>query len=203
MNYQLKSTLDGFMEVCDLFDRKGFGEQLGGKITIRDAVNLGFIQFLMYLSASDGNIDWSETSFFGDYFDLDGLTPEFINQHIRENNIYSTDFESKVPVSLQIIVAIDNFLYENDIGDNDNHLPNLLVSIFEDLGREFLECDGSISGNEESDLDIYLSMLKDFVSEKSLRPAKTLYTSVNYKGQRVPLSVSFTIGEGRWVDDDD
>ena len=89
------------------------------------------------------------------------------------------------------------------MGDGDTHLPNLLVSVFEELGREFLECDGAVSGNEESDLDTYLSTLKDFVSEKSVRPAKTLYTSVNYKGQRVPLSVSFSIGKACISDDDE
>ena len=203
MNYQLKSSLDTFMEFCDLFDRKGFGQQLGADIRIRDAANLGFLQFLMYLSASDGNIDWNEAKFLGDYLDFDGLTPDFINKQIRENNIYSTEFESTVPISLKIIVAIDNFLYENDMGDGDTHLPNLLVSVFEELGREFLECDGAVSGNEESDLDTYLSTLKDFVSEKSVRPAKTLYTSVNYKGQRVPLSVSFSIGKAYISDDDE
>ena len=52
--------------------------------------------FMMYLSASDGEIKWEEAMMISELCDL-SLSPNNISTFIRENNIYSTDFEKTVP----------------------------------------------------------------------------------------------------------
>lgn len=50
----------------------------------------------MYLSASDGKIEWNEANNIAEYLEMPA-TPEVVNGVIREQNIYSTEFEKKYP----------------------------------------------------------------------------------------------------------
>lgn len=54
---------------------------------------------LMYLSAADGKIAWQESAFIRDYMEYN-LTTDEIHQFIVEEQIYSTEFEEKVPLSM-------------------------------------------------------------------------------------------------------
>lgn len=77
----------------------------------------------MYLSAADGTIAWQEARFIRDYMEYD-FTIEDINQLIVKKQIYSTKFEEKVPLSIQVLVKSDNMIYDAglDVGVfNDCH----------------------------------------------------------------------------------
>lgn len=50
------------------------------------------MNFLMYLSASDGSIEVAEAIFIKDYF-MEQISPEEICQRIEEDNLYSASFE--------------------------------------------------------------------------------------------------------------
>ena len=119
-------------------------------------------EFLMYLSASDGKIEWSEASNISEYLGMD-LPPEGINQFIRENNIYSTEFEQKVPLSFQILVDADNMLWDN--GKRNTCAADILLKIYKMTGEELIKADDDIDDNEMQDYQIYIDMLTNYIMQ--------------------------------------
>ena len=93
------------------------------------------------------------------------LTTDEIHQFIVEEQIYSTEFEEKVPLSMQVFVRADNAIYDVK-GHNDSLGSELLFNIFESLGKEFLACYDDVSDDEIRDLTIYLNMLKNYINNE-------------------------------------
>ena len=115
----------------------------------------------MYLSASDGGIEWKEAEFIRDYLNLDWIqSTNDIHEFITECHIYSTEFESTVPLSMQLFVKADNAVYDN--GD-ESLVHEVLFQIYESLGKEFLSCDDDVTNSEIEDLTIYLNMLQKYI----------------------------------------
>lgn len=103
VNYQLKEMVDN---MCDVIQTAA---DLGDmKMDIRTIAKAEIGMFMMYLSASDGHILWEEAKIISDVCDLNLVTPDMLGKFIRENNIYSSEFENKVPASFQVMVAADN-----------------------------------------------------------------------------------------------
>ena len=165
MNYELKHMIEKMYELGDTLDEGTLGLYHNTNKTLRDCVRFELCSYLMYLSAADGKIAWQEAEFIRDYLGYDLQTDE-INQFIVENQIYSTDFEEKVPVSMQIFVRADNTIYDQD-GYIETMSSELLLWIYERLGKEFLACDNDISDNEIRDLTIYLNMLKTYIENEA------------------------------------
>ncbi|MEE0080457.1 MAG: hypothetical protein UEW45_00380 [Catenibacterium mitsuokai] len=63
----------------------------------------------------------------------------------------------------------DNMIYDAglDVGVfNDLSLSGSLYLVFEELGNEFIACDGEVSDNEIRDLTKYLNMLKNYINSE-------------------------------------
>lgn len=168
MNYDLKNLVTQMYELGDKIDEGIFGIDPNTSITLKDCVRTELLSYLMYLSAADGTIAWQEARFMRDYLDYN-LTIEEINQLIVKNQIYSTQFEEKVPVSIQIFVKADNAIYESgyELGIFNNvSVSGLLFSVFQELGKEFVVCDGNVSDDEIHDLTKYLNMLKNYINSE-------------------------------------
>ena len=144
-------------------------------------------KFLMYLSASDGEIKWSEASVISTLCELD-LSPERIGDFIRENNIYSTEFENTVPTTLQLIVQVDNIQYENKTMKEDIDGPQLLINLYKWAAEYFVASDGDVDVNEETDTHIYISMMEDYINNNSTRrKSSVLGFSKNSGGVSAPV----------------
>lgn len=168
MNYLLKEMVDKMYEVGDNCDKGPLGLAQKTNLTLRECIKAELITYLMYLSAADGTIAWQEARFIRDYMEYD-FTIEEINQLIVKKQIYSTKFEEKVPLSIQVLVKSDNMIYDAglDVGVfNDLSLSGSLYLVFEELGNEFIACDGEVSDNEIRDLTKYLNMLKNYINSE-------------------------------------
>ena len=164
MNYELKNLVDQMYGLNDTLDEGSLGLARNTNTTLRECIQVELLSYLMYLSAADGNIAWQEASFIRDYIEYN-LTTDEIHQFVVENQIYSTEFEEKVPLSMQVFVRADNAVFDTN-GYNDSLGSELLFTVFESLGKEFLACDDEVSDDEIRDLTIYLNMLKNYINSE-------------------------------------
>lgn len=165
MNYELKNMITQMYGLCDTLDEGPLGmTQINTEQTMRECLRTELTTFLMYLSASDGSVAWQESEFIRDYLGWNLSTNE-IHQFIKENQIYSTEFESEVPASMRLFVRADNAVYENE-GRNESLACEILFRIYEALGKEFLACDNDVTDNEVEDLTIYLRTLQNYIQDE-------------------------------------
>ena len=170
MDYELKQRVDLILGLADTIDDTPTGLH-SSEISLRNCVRTEWLKFLMYLSASDGQISWEESEFIHDYLDFD-LDTDGIHQLVLENNIYSEDFENEVPISIQIFAKTDNAYYEatGNKREKDEISVSLLRRMFLALGQELLACDDEITDDEINNLTIYMNMLDDFINN-AINPA--------------------------------
>lgn len=185
MNRELKRAIEEFQNLC----LPEIGNNDGRKINSIDSENLKkeFINFLSYLSASDGLISEYETEFLKDYFDY-SFTAEGLKKYIEENNIYSTVFEQTVPDVFQKLLDRDNAQYsQNGVLSSSN--SEAYIKIFECIGKEFLVCDGEATENEVKDFSIYIEMLKQH-KNKNAEFSSEIRSSINTEdidfGENIP-----------------
>ena len=143
-------------------------------------VRLDIAKFMMYLSASDGTIQWDEVKMIIDICNLEeDLTPDNIGTYIRKNNIYSKEFEQTPPKILIDFVNVDYELVKNGVDVFDFLEENLfkdmpfsrsIVFLFELIGKKLIESDGCVSENEKQDFEIYINMMKKYVDENAVGP---------------------------------
>ena len=149
---------------------KLFGDNDPGQLMVMELT-----LYAMYLSASDGEISEEEAQQMGENFGFE-LSPEQIGRFMRKQNIYSTEFEKKVPLSMQLFVAIDNALHEKNLDkDMERMSSQLLYEAFEAVGNTIIMADGLADEQEKEDSQIYLGMLRKYMDDHlvdSKNPAK-------------------------------
>lgn len=165
MNNDLKEFIrDSLGDLCDAIDQAPLGIKDFDWPT-RKSLILDLSSYLMYLSASDGNIVWQEAAYISECLDTT-LSVEDIICLIKENNLYSSEFASRVPLTLQIFVKADNMAIENA----NYSVSNMLYETYGVMGKEFLACDDDIDNEEIDDMLIYLNMLRNYIEENLLYP---------------------------------
>lgn len=165
MNYELKIKISDLYKICERLDESPLGyTQLDPSGTMIDCLRLDLSTFLMYLSASDGTVDWREAEFLRDYLDYNFDTTDIIKL-INELKLYTSDFENKIPLSMQLLVRADNAMYEAN-GQTEWLASISLFQIYSELGREFIACDDEIEENELRDLNIYLNSLQGYIESE-------------------------------------
>lgn len=145
------------------------------KVTMKDAEEMGdnpmakreILDFLCYLSASDGYIGEAEAEFINEYYEKD-YSPEQICQRIESRDLYSTKFEQKIPSVLRKLIKLDNKMFERD-GELEESLGEKYICAYEALGIEFIACDREVSQAERDDLETYIKNMRS-------------YYRANYKG---------------------
>lgn len=116
-------------------------------------------RYLMYLSASDGMISWKEADYIGK---LRGeiLTPNEIGKTIRQENIYSTQFENTVPQLMKLAVTIDT------ARGNDPHVSQIMIDLYKLIGMGLIGTDSddvaNIADDRFTDFRIYINMLEEY-----------------------------------------
>lgn len=171
MNNNLKRILEDFYDYCDALDKDGIGiSYVAPKLDMstREVIELNMTDFCLYLSASDGVIAVKESEFIREYMGYN-LSVSDMRDSITEHNIYSEEFEKKIPLSVITMVKADNYLYNHDgsahIDKPDSPRSKFLVKLYEKIGRELLACDDNISENETRDLAIYTGNLTEYVNQ--------------------------------------
>ena len=161
--YEMKNLINTMAEAVE-----NAGSTMGLDDGAGNAARYELAMFMMYLSASDGEIQWSEASLISDLCDLN-LTPQTLSNFIREHNIYSTEFENKVPVTLQMMVAMDNKLLEMKLSDEIPDIPSIIVGTYKTVAEMMMNADGDENYNEKNDCQIYTDMLENYINNNSAR----------------------------------
>lgn len=151
MNIELRNALESLYSECS--DRFNLS---------KDDIKKDIIDYLSYLSATDGFISDNEAKFVSDYFDLD-LSASSLKDYIEENNTYSVAFENTVPKALKQIV--DGEKDALSIDKEHHSFGKAFVELENVLALDFLACDGSIGEIEEESRYSYYNLLKTFLEE--------------------------------------
>lgn len=157
VNQQLKVTVNEMGHLVDIALKKVGVEADGMQVA-----KVELAEFLMYLSASDGKIEWNEANNIAEYLEMPA-TPEVVNGVIREQNIYSTEFEQKIPLTFQVVVKCDNLLWDN--GKRSECSADLALKLYKAVGEELLATDGNVDANERQDFNIYINMLENYINQ--------------------------------------
>ncbi len=167
MERTIKSIVDDLFDIAaKATEYKDNGEQCA-VTRMKQKANKEIVNFLLYLSASDGSIEVEEAIFIKDYFE-EQISPEEMCERIEEDNLYSTSFEQKAPMVLKKLVRLDNSKYEKD-GELQESLAERYICLYEALGKEFIACDHEVSQCERDDLNTYITNMRS-------------YYRANYKG---------------------
>ena len=168
MNGKLKAQVDYIYNLCDYLDQYGIGasQTVRKGVSSRTVLQYDLSRFLVYLSAADGKVVQQEIDCIKDYLDVDFYS------YVEENkiNIYVPDEEyiEDVPVSLQILVMADNVLYEEGSPESiGNTCADMLIDLYDQLGRELMACDNDISDLEIENIISYNSMLNAYLFRNS------------------------------------
>lgn len=164
MDSRLKDLISTTVEVMDKAGNLVGMEASAGKAALANLVN-----YLMYLSSSDGQIKPEEVRFISEVADAQ-IPAECMAEYIRENNIYSTEFENDVPVALQFAVKLDNEIYKRGLSEqvNNTNLSEVIMQTFGYVGKSLLQSDGDIDDNEKSDFMIYMGMMNKYIKDNLL-----------------------------------
>ena len=114
------------------------------------------VKFCLYLCASDGFVSDEEANFIRYYFDDYASEPSGFTKFIKENNIYSEEFESTVPLSFTILNNLDRATQKR------TSACDMLLKLYETVGKILISIDG-VTENEIKDYTTYISMLKRFI----------------------------------------
>ena len=117
MNTALKKAIQNLFALCD----------------DEEKIRKETVDFLSYLSASDGKISDYESAFIKDYLSND-MTPAMLSEYIQENNTYSTAFENTVPETLKTVMDKDNAAYEED-NNMSASVSEAYIAVMECMGR--------------------------------------------------------------------
>ncbi len=152
-NETLKSLVDHMCEVIDsIAEKTSLPEKTG------DAARMEIGMFMMYLAASDGQIRWDEARTISEICRMN-ITPNNVGDFIRKNNIYSTEFEQKIPITFEIMVRIDNVLLDRGI---DASGSEAMLETYKAVGEALIKSDGEVDDNEMTDYRIYINMLEEY-----------------------------------------
>ena len=109
-----------------------------------------------------------------------------LNNLIIEKDIYSTEFEQRTPMMMQIFVAFDNAIYNSPAAaEFEEELGDGLMKLYLILAKGLIESNDrttdDMDENEEKDLKLYLSMLQNYIDENTERHHTDIITGYEKK----------------------
>lgn len=81
-----------------------------------------------------------------------------MGQFIRDNDIYSIEFENTVPATLTLLVSVANALHIPDVAE-------AFVESYKEIGKCLIMCDNDANDTEINDYNIYIKMLERYLDE--------------------------------------
>lgn len=97
--YELRKLVDTTLDICDAIEKTGLWT-LSGKVRMRHMLQVDLYRFCHYLAASDGHITVKESAFINTVLGINTDINEMLS-FIKKENIYSTEFESTVPLIIR------------------------------------------------------------------------------------------------------
>ena len=151
----IRRKIQSFYNRCDSFDRRDEND-----ISTKSLINKELLNFLSYLSASDGRIREKEASFISRCLG-EGFSAQSLYDHIVNHNTYSKSFERCVPGGFKRVVR-----WDLSANTTDSYQSLAYIELFRFIGKEFLSCDGEITESELNDFNIYMNTLTTYRDEQ-------------------------------------
>lgn len=173
MSDYLGQYINRIYEIFDGLDENGIG--LGSMTGYKEAMSsrelliADSVMFLLYLAASDGNLSEREAQFIGSYLGVHYTVSEMRNE-IKDNNIYSIEFEERIPLSVKLMVEADNRVVKS--GYEGSPGSRMIYEYYKLISQAFLACDNAVTKAEIDNMARYLSGIKKYINENSLTTAK-------------------------------
>lgn len=145
-----KEALETLYEICDSVDKTPVGVKARQPdFSARESLRMDILAFIMYLSASDGEIAPEEARYFGELLNFPDSV-YFMKETIKKVKIEDMKTNNYVPVILKIFVSFDNYCQINNIPVSP--ASPYLIKLFTAIGADFLSCDGFQAYSEKVDL---------------------------------------------------
>lgn len=162
----IKLAKQEYEDMCNVFDsleKKGVVSSPSGSMKLRDVLRMDVANYLMYLSASDGQIDPNEVIVYQMITGMRNDADE-IREFIEENDIYSTSFGSTVPASLKIAADAEYRIFM--VTGETITFPEQVIRMFEKIGQVIIEADGGVTDSERRDYSTYIETLKEHLRNR-------------------------------------
>lgn len=163
--YDIKRYLTALGEVLDTVeDRINMPDELSG-VSLKELFNIELHSYFMYLAAADGKITSSERDFMNTLFSKNMSIQDYV-KFVNDNNIYSTDFEDRLPITLRLVVAFDAKMQilSAITGKSIEPFCPKLMQFYLEAGKAFIACDGDVNPQEIEDLKTYVGKVADSLS---------------------------------------
>lgn len=157
MNNELKKSIEELFDICAPNSSDSTVESISEEV---ERLRIEIINFISYLSASDGMISDYEADFIKEYVGV-VLTAEELRKHIDKNNTYSTEFENTIPATLKSLLSAELQRLKERETSTSNSLAYL--EVFTAIAKEFIVCDGEASQQEITDMSTYLNNLDSYL----------------------------------------
>lgn len=171
----VRRKIQSFYNRCDIYDARE-----DNAVPTKSLVNKELLNYLSYLSASDGRIREKEAIFISRCLGED-LSAQALHDYIVNHNTYSKSFENSVPEGFKKVVAWD--LAANT---HDCYQSLAYIELFRFIGKEFLSCDGEITESELNDFNTYMNTLTAYRDVQVQNKKKASPSSIKQEATKLP-----------------
>ena len=147
----VRQVIGTVRNICAHIDEQGIIRNLDSDSSMVEIFNSDIIRFMLYLTASDGAVAEEEAEIISEILGKPIGVSQCV-EILEGGGIYSTEFESSVPVSFQAIDMISNI--------NGTNVGESLYTVYELIGKLIILSNESVHPQEIEDLNIYLATLR-------------------------------------------
>lgn len=161
--YDLKRLYNRLGGLLDTVEEGGIPDLQGH--SLRELFTIELHSYFMYLAASDGKITQEEKNFMNTLFDTNMSVQDYI-RFINENDIYSTDFEERLPLTLKVTTIFDAkiALLSALARQNVDPVTPMLINFYLEAGKAFIACDGDVDDQEIEDIKTYMRNVTESIA---------------------------------------
>ena len=154
---ELKAKVDSMCSMIETFGTMGGLEAGAG-----DNARMELAGFMMYLSASDGQIVEEEAKAVSEICGID-ITTDKMSELIEKFHIYTKSFGNKVPGTFELMVAADIVIAESG---REAMLSRNMLETYAFVGAALITADSDLDAKEEKDFRKYIKMLEKYRNSK-------------------------------------
>jgi hypothetical protein len=162
---QSRQYFDKIAVICDTIDEKGWWKKPDNmELSLRDILQNDIENFIMYLSASDGEVSPEEVEAYKAITGADGAHFEHIQEQMIKRNIAAMDFESEPPLIFKLLSRAEMNAVSKGARFDSSVLHNVMA-LYRVIGHTIISVDGGITEEEKQDFNVIMDTIRDYVDE--------------------------------------
>lgn len=163
MNYELKKDINDLYMYGEIITQQGLGPN--SDISMREMIKFDLLQFLAYLTNSNGKPLSAEISFIQQYLNMYFSPNKLIA--FKYDRTTTKGFPTKVPRSFTYFANAD-LSGKSAYTTKGWSKSRFLLNIYERLGQEFIACDARTNEDELAKLTDYCLVIEKFLRKHKL-----------------------------------